>query len=70
VFIIKKTLAKIKNVKNVKKRGENKKRKKRFLHLCFTASKPMSTDKAVASAAALAEADAVVVMLAQVHKYP
>jgi hypothetical protein len=33
-------------------------------------SKPMSTDKAVASAAALAEADAVVVVLALVQKYP
>jgi hypothetical protein len=33
-------------------------------------SKPMSTDKAVASAAALAEVDAVVVVLALVQKYP
>jgi hypothetical protein len=29
-------LAKIKNVGKRKKRGKNKKRKKRFLHLCFT----------------------------------
>ena len=34
VFIIK-NVVKIKNIKNVKKRDINKKRKKRFLHLCL-----------------------------------
>jgi hypothetical protein len=33
-------------------------------------SRPMTTDKTVASAAALAEVDAVVVVLALVRKYP